>query len=91
MAFQMRGICGTLWLDLEKEKWLNIHWESHLVHNIYLREVPLVIYQVENLRLNNRESMVLRYSLLVICKVEMYMVSFRDIHWERSSFLVHNV
>ena len=49
-----------------------------------------MIYQVENMRLQTWESLVLRYALLVICQVEMDMVNFRDIHLERSSYLVHN-
>ena len=28
----------------------DIHWKSHLVHNLKLREAPLVRYQVNNLR-----------------------------------------
>ena len=91
MDFRMGGICGRLCLGLGQEQWMDCHWESHLVQNIDLREAPLVRYQVENLRVQNYESLVLRYAPSVICQVETEMVSLRVLHWERSSYLVHNV
>ena len=30
----------------------DIHWESHLVQNMELREAPLVICKVDNFRVN---------------------------------------
>ena len=47
------GISGTFRLGLGQEKWIYIHWESHLVHNLELREAPLVRYQVDNLSVQN--------------------------------------
>ena len=35
-----------------QEKDRDIHWEIHLMHNMELREDPLVICQVDNLRVN---------------------------------------
>ena len=46
-----------------------------------------MIYQVDNLR----EILILSYTPLVICQVEMEMISLRDLHWEIISHLVHNV
>ena len=46
--------------------------------------------QVENLRVQNWESLVLSYDLMMRYQVEMEMASLRDVHWERS-YLVHNV
>ena len=51
----------------------------------------MLIYQVENLRLQNWDILVLRYSPLVIWQVEMEKVILRYIHWKRSSYLVHNL
>ena len=32
MECQMGGICGTLRLGLGEEKWMDSHWESHVLH-----------------------------------------------------------
>ena len=48
--YHMGGICGTFWLGLGQEKWLDLHWESHLDQNIQKREVTMVRYQVDKLR-----------------------------------------
>ena len=50
------------------------------MHIMDPREDPLVIYQLEDLSLNNWESLVLRYSPMVICQAEMDMESLRVIH-----------
>ena len=52
-----------------KRKWIDIYWESHLVHNIELKEAPLVRYQVENLMVKNWEILLLRYVPLMIFQV----------------------
>ena len=36
---------------------MDIHWERHLVHNMDMREAPLVICQVEKLRVHHWESL----------------------------------
>ena len=36
-----------------KEKWMDIHWESHLVQNMELWEDTLVRYQVDKFRVKN--------------------------------------
>ena len=38
----------------------DIHWESHLVHNLELREVLLMIRLVENLRDHHWESLLVK-------------------------------
>ena len=50
MECQMGEICGKLRFGLEQEKLMDLHWESHLVLNTDLMEDPLLIYQLENLR-----------------------------------------
>ena len=50
------GIYGTVSLGLVQEKWRDFHWESHLVQNMDLGEALMVICQVENLRVQNWES-----------------------------------
>ena len=50
----------------------------------------MLIYQVENLRVQNWKSLVLSYYTLVICQVDMEMARLRYLQWERS-YLVHNV
>ena len=86
----MGGICGTLRLGIGQGKWVDLHLESHLVQHLYLMEAPPVRLQVENLRVQNWESLVLSYDLMMRYQVEMEMASLRDVHWERS-YLVHNV
>ena len=44
----------------------------------------MVRYMVENLRVHNWYSLVLRYAPLVIWQMKIEIVSLRDIHWERS-------
>ena len=65
----MGGMYVTLWLVLGQESLMDLHWESHLVQNMKLMEDPLVIYQVENFRVKNWDSLVLRYAHLVIFQV----------------------
>ena len=84
------GISGALRLGLRQEKCSDLHLESHLVQHLYLMEAPPVRLQVENLRVQNWEGLVLSYDLMMRYQVEMEMASLRDIHWERS-YLVHNV
>ena len=62
-----------------------------MVNNLDLKEAPLVIYKVENSRVQNWESLVLRYAPLMICQREMEMVILRVLHWDRSNYLVQNV
>ena len=50
----------------------------------------MVRCQVENLRVQQWDSRVLRYAPLERFQVEIDMSSLRDLHWERS-YLVHNV
>ena len=47
MKYRMGGIYGTFLLGLEQEKLMDSHKESHSAQNMYLREAPLVRYQVE--------------------------------------------
>ena len=37
-----------------------LHWESHLVQNIELKEAPLVICKVDNLRVRHWESLLVK-------------------------------
>ena len=39
-----------MWLGMVQVKRRDIHWEIYLVHNLDLRESPLGMCQVENLR-----------------------------------------
>ena len=52
----------------------------HLVQNMELPESPLVIYPVENLRVQNWGNLVLRHIPLVIWQMKIDMASLRDIH-----------
>ena len=54
------GISGKLRLGMGQEKERDIHWEIHLMHNMELREDPLVICQVDNLRVNYWESLLVQ-------------------------------
>ena len=38
----------------------DLRWESHLFHNLELREAPLVRYQVDNLGFQNWESLLVQ-------------------------------
>ena len=51
----------------------------------------MVTYQVETLRVQNWEILVLRYATLEICQAEMDMGNLTVIQLERSSYLVHNL
>ena len=86
----MGGIYGTLRLGIGQVKWVDLHLESHLVQHLYLMESPPVRLQVENLRVQNWESLLLSYDFMMRYQVEMEMAGLRDVHWERS-YLVHNV
>ena len=39
---------------------MDLQWESHLVHNLDLREAPLVICKVENLRVQHGKSLLVQ-------------------------------
>ena len=54
------------------------------MHNLELREAPLMIYKVENLRVKNWDSMELGYAPVVKLQAEIEMASLRDINWEIS-------
>ena len=43
----------------------DLHWESHLVNNLELREDTLVLYQVKNLRVQYYESRLIQNLELV--------------------------
>ena len=43
-----------------QEKERDIHWDIHLMHNMEPREDPLVICQVDNLRVNYWESLLVQ-------------------------------
>ena len=43
----------------------DLHWESHLVKNLELREDTLVLYQVKNLRVQYYESRLIQNLELV--------------------------
>ena len=47
------------------------------MHNLELREAPLVRYQVDNLREQNLESLVLRHDHLVIFQLFFHHVELR--------------
>ena len=70
---------------------MDIHRQSHLVHNLEVIEAPLVIHQMENFRVQRWESLVLRYVRLGRCQEEMEMVRLRYRHWDTSIYLVHSV
>ena len=42
-------------MDAQMEVVRYLHWESHLVKNMDLREAPLVIFQVEKLGVQHSE------------------------------------
>ena len=62
------------------------------MQNMELREAHMVRYQVDNLRVQNWESLLLRNAPIVRCQLEMEMemASLRDLHLERN-YLVQNV
>ena len=51
------------------------------MHNLELREAPLMIYKVENLRVKNWDSMELGYAPVVKLQAEIEMASLRDKNW----------
>ena len=69
---------------------MDLHWESHFLHHLDLKKAPMVIYRVDNWRVQQWERLVLRYDSMGRCQVEMKMARSRIIHWKRS-YLVNNV
>ena len=60
---------------------MDLHWESHFVQIMELRYAPMMMYQVENLRMQNWESLLMRYVPLLGYQVEMDIISCRVLHW----------